>query len=237
MPESIPERTEFMWKSRWNLLVAFGTILALDIAARAEDRPGAALSPRGGHLVKTARHQFEVFFYPTGLRVLAQGTAEAPVVVSKLSGTATFTIPGAPDPFVYSLKGTAPVEGREPTSLDLRLDLSRVPASGAKVSFQLEGLGDPAEPRATFGVPFTPVPRPTGSAPAPAPKAILISRASQADQPAINAQRVCKVSGEPLGSMGVPIKVARGERAVYLCCQGCVKTVQANPDRYLGPAK
>jgi hypothetical protein len=230
-----------MWKSRRSNPIAVATILvlALDVPGRAEERTAVALSPRGGCLAKTARHQFEVFFYPTGLRLCAQGMEETPVVVSKLSGTVTITIPGAPNPFVYTLKGTTPTEGKEPSSLDLSLDLSRVPASGAKVTFQLDGLGDPAEPGATFIVPFTPVQRAPSPTPAPvsAPKAILISRATQADQPAINAQRVCKVSGEPLGSMGVPIKVARGNQAVYLCCQGCVRTVQANPDRYLGPAK
>ncbi len=205
----------------------------------AQDTPSPARTARGGFLAKSDHHQFEVFFYRTGLRVFLQSIHGTPVTVSKLTGTATFTLPGAPKPFVYAIKGSPAVGGRDPESLDLSLDLSRVPASGAKVTFQLEGLGDPAEPRTTFSVPFTPVQRPsvTAPAPAPAPKAILISRASQADQPSINAQRVCKVSGEPLGSMGVPIKVARGDKAVYLCCQGCVKTVQANPDRYLGPAK
>jgi hypothetical protein len=48
------------------------------------------------------------------------------------------------------------------------------------------------------------------------------------------AQWVCKVSGEPLGSMGAPIKVTGGDRSAFLCCQGCVKRIQANPDRYFG---
>jgi hypothetical protein len=66
------------------------------------------------------------------------------------------------------------------------------------------------------------------------PTALTISRTTAADQAAISAQRVCKVSGEPLGSMGVPIKVTRGDRSIFLCCPGCVKSIQANPDRYLG---
>jgi hypothetical protein len=69
---------------------------------------------------------------------------------------------------------------------------------------------------------------------APAALPITVARAAQADQATINAQRVCPVSGKPLGSMGGPIKVVRGNRAVFLCCQGCVRTVQAAPDRYFG---
>jgi hypothetical protein len=35
--------------------------------------------------------------------------------------------------------------------------------------------------------------------------------------------------------MGTPIKVTRGDRAIFLCCQSWVKRIQANPDQYLGP--
>lgn len=52
------------------------------------------------------------------------------------------------------------------------------------------------------------------------------------------AQRVCAVSGEPLGSMGKPLPVqvtsAAGEkRTVFLCCESCREPLLENPDRYL----
>jgi hypothetical protein len=34
--------------------------------------------------------------------------------------------------------------------------------------------------------------------------------------------------------MGVPVKVTRGGRSVFLCCQACLKKVQADPDKFLG---
>lgn len=43
----------------------------------------------------------------------------------------------------------------------------------------------------------------------------------------------CPVSGEPLGSMGDPIEVTAQGRAVKLCCKGCSKKFQANPQKYL----
>ena len=58
--------------------------------------------------------------------------------------------------------------------------------------------------------------------------------ASRADQPAdavakkeadrilIAAQDVCPVTGEPLGSMGAPVRAKSGERTVFLCCKGCL---------------
>jgi hypothetical protein len=202
--------------------------------ARAQEPP--SLSPRGGSLAKTGRHRFEVFFYKTGVRIYPRDAAEAPVATSPLTGTATFVLPGAATPFVYPLKGAVAGNGPAPGSLDLAVDLGRVPATGTQVTFRIEGLADPAEPVATFTVPF----RLTANASprvAVVPATLTITRSTPADQAAINAQRVCKVSGEPLGSMGAPIKVTRGDRMVFLCCQGCVRRVQANSDQYLGAAR
>lgn len=46
-------------------------------------------------------------------------------------------------------------------------------------------------------------------------------------------QRTCPVMGSLLGSMGQPIKVTVNGRSTYVCCQGCVASVQQNPARYL----
>lgn len=54
-----------------------------------------------------------------------------------------------------------------------------------------------------------------------------------ADADAIALQKVCPVTGEPLGSMGNPIKVTGLSQELYLCCQGCVKPLQKDPQKYL----
>jgi hypothetical protein len=99
-----------------------------------------------------------------------------------------------------------------------------------KVTFVVGGLPDTAEPSASFTAPFA-------LAQAPAPPTITYAPATQADQAAINAQRVCPVSRKPLGAMGGPIKVTRGDRSVFLCCQGCLGKVTANPDAYFRAVK
>ena len=45
----------------------------------------------------------------------------------------------------------------------------------------------------------------------------------------------CVVSGEPLvpSSMGDPVDYVYNNRLVRFCCNGCVKTFQKNPDRFL----
>jgi len=37
----------------------------------------------------------------------------------------------------------------------------------------------------------------------------------------IAIQKICPVMGEPLGSMGTPIKVKIGEEELFLCCEAC----------------
>lgn len=63
---------------------------------------------------------------------------------------------------------------------------------------------------------------------APAPKP---------DKEAVAAEsyplKTCVVSGQQLGKMGDPIILNHNGRVVKLCCRGCVKKFNADPDKYL----
>lgn len=50
---------------------------------------------------------------------------------------------------------------------------------------------------------------------------------------AFGGQKTCPVTGEPLGSMGPPVPVTVKGQTIYVCCEGCADTVQADPDLYL----
>ena len=50
-------------------------------------------------------------------------------------------------------------------------------------------------------------------------------------------QKTCPVSGEPLGSMGVPIKVRAKGTDVFVCCDGCKDAVLAETDKFLAKLK
>jgi YHS domain-containing protein len=56
---------------------------------------------------------------------------------------------------------------------------------------------------------------------------------SAADQALVRAQKICPVSGEELGSMGEPVKVSAGDKTVFLCCEGCRKKFNREPEKYL----
>jgi hypothetical protein len=41
------------------------------------------------------------------------------------------------------------------------------------------------------------------------------------------------VTGDKLGSMGTPVPVLVKGRTIYVCCQGCIDEVKADPDKFL----
>ncbi len=143
-------------------------------STRAQDEAPPARSARGGTLGRTAHYQFEAFFYASGLRVFVSDAAGAAVGASALSGTATFYHPDSPRPwFARPLRPASVPPGLPAESLDLVMDLSTVPRSGATVTFEVRGLPDPTDPTATFTVPFTGIVSEPGS-----------SRAAQSASPA-----------------------------------------------------
>lgn len=60
-----------------------------------------------------------------------------------------------------------------------------------------------------------------------------LAKLSPEDQALAEKQKVCPVSGEPLGSMGTPVKITVKDREVFLCCSGCEDAIKKEPDKYL----
>jgi Cu(I)/Ag(I) efflux system membrane fusion protein len=60
-----------------------------------------------------------------------------------------------------------------------------------------------------------------------------LSKLSPQDRRLAEEQRVCPVTGMPLSSMGVPVKVTVNGRSVFICCEGCRERLLAEPTKYL----
>ena len=60
-----------------------------------------------------------------------------------------------------------------------------------------------------------------------------MAKLSSEDRAHAEHQKACPVSGQPLGSMGVPYKVAVHGREVFLCCPGCEAKIKGDPEKYL----
>jgi hypothetical protein len=74
-----------------------------------------------------------------------------------------------------------------------------------------------------------------GANPSPPPPAPVSRPASSTeDQQLIERQKVCPVTGQPLGSMGAPVRVVVAGRVVFVCCEGCTDALKKNPAKYLG---
>jgi hypothetical protein len=210
-----------------SLLTAFGIALGLGLQGRAfahdGHEHGAPL--HGGKVAMTKEYHFEVVFTKDGLNVFPRTHEDKPIDASRLSGTATFYHPNSPKPwFERKLAASAASPGEVAISVGTRIDLTKVPATGAKVEFRVERLPEAAERTATFTVPFA----------LPSNREIVVAKATKADEKAIAALKVCPVSKEDLDSMGGPLKVSRGDKSIFICCKGCLKEIQANPDKFLG---
>ena len=60
------------------------------------------------------------------------------------------------------------------------------------------------------------------------------AKLSAEDRALVDAQEWCVVSNEEqLGSMGPPVKLMIKGQTVFICCNGCRKKAESNPDRTL----
>lgn len=64
-----------------------------------------------------------------------------------------------------------------------------------------------------------------------------LAKLSDTDRVVAEKQRVCPVSDEPLGAMGIPRKVTVKGQDVFLCCDDCKEALTKDPDQYLAKLK
>jgi len=61
-----------------------------------------------------------------------------------------------------------------------------------------------------------------------------LAKLSAEDRKLAEAQKFCAVQeGNLLGSMGTPVRILVKGQPVFLCCEGCTKKAQSNPDQTL----
>lgn len=60
-----------------------------------------------------------------------------------------------------------------------------------------------------------------------------LDKLSPEDRALAVAQKTCPITGEPLGSMGVPPKLTIKDQIVFVCCSSCTKKAEADPEKTL----
>ena len=64
-----------------------------------------------------------------------------------------------------------------------------------------------------------------------------LAKLSPTDRETAQLQRTCPITGNRLGAMGPPIKVAIGEETVLLCCSGCKEEALKDPEGDAGQSR
>ena len=116
------------------------------------------------------------------------------------------------------------------------LILGTLAVSIALVSVVTTGCSDhpAASPLAVAERPASPPPKPAETDEV----AVERKKLSAADRSMVEDQEWCVVmTDERLGAMGPPIKLTIKGETVFICCKGCKKTAEKNPDETLAKLK
>ena len=165
--------------------------------------------PHGGSLKQAGGVQLETVVSQGGIRMFVFDQSGQPVSVDQGRGAASLRIEGNAKRYRYDLlpdgKGvlTAPV------------NLSQL--AGRQIEVEVQIVGISATRGQTIAL--------NEVATVPASEIQLAAAA-------IARQKICPVSGKPLGSMGDPVAVDVDGQRVFVCCAGCVNAVKADPAKY-----
>lgn len=207
-----------MRNMKWTLTAALITSLLGASLAPAHDGQGHGQSnkksagPHGGEVSQGGSHWLEVVFKPKGIRLYLYDSKGKAISAKGVRGSVVMQVKGNSKQYRYDLYPDA-ARNAETNSLTLALDLSKMPDGAMSTKFAIYGLPN------------------SGRKPVSLARTFTMTRNAQ--EQAIADQKICLVSGKPLGSMGSPIKVNVKGQDVFVCCKGCVTALQENPQKYL----
>ena len=170
-------------------------------------RQASTTGPHKGTLKAVGNLQAETLVTTAGLKVYLYDLGGQPVSVQQSRGVARLSVEGNAKRYRYDLFPS------EDNALKADVDLSRVVGRQLTVDVQLVG----AAPDTLAYQDVT----------------VLSPAQSELDAVAIARQKVCVVSGKPLGSMGNPVAVEVAGQRLFVCCAGCVDALKANPEKFI----
>ena len=177
--------------------------------------------PHGGQVSEAGGSQFEAFYAPQETRVYPYDAQGRPISARGMSGEVIMRVRGNDKEYRFPLEYT---QAQREDYLVARVDVSRVRDGDMQATFELRGLPSRSVPAARFAQTF---------ALSRQPLTVAVTKLTQTDQAGIARQKICPVMDTPLGDHGAPIKLLVGNQPLYVCCKGCIKKVQSNPEEYL----
>ena len=162
--------------------------------------------PHGGTLKQTGNLQIETIVSQGGLKMFVYDRAGQPISVDRGRGAVSVRVEGNAKRYRYDLLP----DGKG--SLTAPVNLSQLAGRQIDVDIQLVGITNNT-------VSFNEV-------------ATVPASEQQLAAAAIARQKICPVSGKPLGSMGDPVALDVNGQKLYVCCAGCVSAVKSNPTKF-----
>ncbi|WP_430453384.1 hypothetical protein [Rhodopirellula europaea] len=169
-------------------------------------REATQAGPHGGSLKQTGNLQIETIVSQGGLKMFVYDRAGQPVTVDRGRGAVSVRVEDNAKRYRYDLLP----DGKG--ALTAPVNLSQIAGRQVDVDVQLVGI-------AASTISFNEV-------------ATVPASEQQLAAAAIARQKICPVSGKPLGSMGDPVAVDVNGQKLYVCCAGCVGAVKSDPAKY-----
>ena len=206
------------------------------------------VGPNGGQLSSAGDFQFEVVYSPNDIHLFVYDARQQPVAVQGTSGEMLMRVKGVEQelkfPLGYGQMNNA--RGQAQEVLGNQVDVSRVRDGDMQITFVVQGLPNQTTPSVQFEQTFaltrqavTVAQHANRSQPMNTSQTVTVTVAAltAADQAGVAKQRICPVMDTPLGDHGNPIKLMVGNEPLYVCCKGCIRKVQQNPQAYLAKAR
>jgi hypothetical protein len=187
--------------------------------------PQIVLTPHGGQCLATEANYIEIVYLPLQIRVYLFDKDLNPLAIGGLRAKMSMQLPnGNPTgPISFQPAALPPgVAGQD--YLVASFDLSQLDRETA-ISVELFDLPDRKGTSAVFTPLFT--------RSKIRPYVVQVLATEAIDREGVMRQRICRVSGDLLGSKGPVVKVPIGDFPLYVCCEKCIDAVRQAPERYL----
>ena len=186
-----------------------------------------SLTPHAGEYVSTETNYYEIVYMPLQTRIYLFDSKLRPLTARDVHARMILQLPreNAPRrvPFQYAAMPPGAIEQDYVAAL---FDIRPLQGKETSVTLEFSGLSDRRNPTASFA-PYYPrfTIRPYVA------KALV----TEADRDGIARQRVCPVTGAPLGSRGPVVKLYIADYPLYVSGDDCIAAVQEAPQRFLPP--
>jgi hypothetical protein len=185
----------------------------------------AILTPHGGEYLSTEKNYYEIVYMPLQTRIYLYDGKLKPLSAREVHAQMIVQLPTENAPRAIPLQYVSPPPGvSEQDYVVALVDLRALQEKETSIRFEFNGLPDNHDPTASFTPYYSHfIIRPYVCKVLP----------TEADREGMARQRVCPVSGAPLGSRGPVVKLYVADIPLYVSADDCAAAVKEAPEKFL----